>query len=157
MSKSTLPECSEASVLRPSISGLGKIIPPVGLLIIRTVQLDAILRAPLLGRSLIVRANRIICRVFVADSQAAASFCSAIPVSLFDQPADFGINDIERAGGVDLDEVLRPVSKLKESLTAALQLFQRLFALAGEEHICRRIQIDREMWLGIAFLQKPPV
>src|SRR2546423_14143510 len=73
------------------------------------------------------------------------------------QLADFRINDVERASGVDPDKVLRSVSKLKESLTAALQFFQRLFALAREEHFCRRIQIDREMWAGIASLQKPPV
>src|SRR5947207_13015950 len=73
------------------------------------------------------------------------------------QLADFRINDVERASGIDPDKVLRSVSKLKESLTAALQFFQRLFALAREEHFCRRIQIDREMWAGIASLQKPPV
>ena len=82
---------------------------------------------------------------------------SRVPVSLLNQVADFGINNIQRASRIDPHEVLHLVLKVKKSLTAQLQLRQGLFTLARKKHVGRCIQINRETRPRVAVLQKPSV
>ena len=73
------------------------------------------------------------------EFQSLAGIRSRVPVSLLNQAADFGINNIQRPSRIDPHEVLHLVLKMKKGLTAQLQLRQGLFTLACKKHVRRCI------------------